>query len=247
MKNELVEKHKDKIEKLENILGYKFKDKSLLLTAITHSSYVSQEKDKKNIKDYEVLEFLGDSVISLIVSEILIKEFPDAKEGQLSKIRSAVVSEAFLSILARKIKLNEFVLLSKGEIAQKGMERPSLLCDVFESVFGAIYMDCGYYIDPPRKVFNAHFYDFLVESIKKDNIPIDYKSILQVYTQKHLKTLPKYTVIDTSGPEHEKEFTVVCKVENLVETKGKGKSKKEAETQAAKKAYQQLQKREKKN
>lgn len=242
--NDYLDKYSNKLSKLEEILGYKFKDRSLLLTALTHSSFVSQEKG--DIKDYEVLEFLGDSVISLIVSEILIKEFPNAKEGKLSKLRSAVVSEAFLSELARKLRLNEFVLLSRSERAQKGMERQSLLCDVFEAVFGAIYVDCGYYIDPPRKVYNKHFRDYLIKSIREKNIPIDYKSILQVYTQKHLKTVPRYKVIEETGPEHEKEFTVVCRVEDIIETKGKGKSKKEAETEAAKKAYTALKEQEEK-
>jgi ribonuclease-3 len=238
--DEILERYQERITQVEELLGYFFKDKTLLLTALTHSSFVSQEKS--NLKDYEVLEFLGDSVISLIVSEILIKEFPDAKEGKLSKLRSAIVSEAFLSELARQLKLNEAVLLSKSEIAQKGMERQSLLCDVFEAVFGAIYVDCGYFIDPPRKIFNNKFYDYIIKSIKEKNIPIDYKSILQVYTQKHLKTIPKYIVLETTGPEHEKEFTVLCKVEDIIETQGKGKSKKEAETKAAKKAYVQLKK-----
>ncbi|RMA96176.1 ribonuclease III [Hydrogenothermus marinus] len=232
------EKFLKRIEKLEEILGYTFKNKEYPLTALTHSSFVSEYK--KDIKDYEVLEFLGDSVLSLIVSEILIKQYPKAREGELSKIRSSVISEAFLAKLAKMIKLNELVLLSRGEIAQKGMERESLLCDVFEAVFGAIYTDCGYYIDPPRQVFNRLFKDFLIKSIENNEIPRDYKSILQVYTQKHLKTIPKYILVEAKGPEHEKEFTVLCKVEDIVETIGKGKSKKEAENKAASKAYKKL-------
>ncbi|RMD47131.1 MAG: ribonuclease III [Aquificota bacterium] len=241
--NEIPENFLQRVEKLENIIKYQFQNKLFPLAALTHSSFASEYK--KRIQDYEVLEFLGDSVISLIVSEILIKQFPKAKEGELSKLRSAIVSETFLSKLARKIKLNELVLLSRGEIAQKGMERESLLCDVFEAVFGAIYTDCGYFIDPPRQVFNKLFKDFVIESIEKDEIPRDYKSILQVYTQKHLKTVPKYILIEATGPEHDKEFTILCKVENIAKATGTGKSKKEAESKAAKKVYQKLKKERK--
>ncbi|WP_457623274.1 ribonuclease III family protein, partial [Persephonella sp.] len=174
MSSNLDRKFAERVEKLENILDYTFKDKSLPITALTHSSFAAEYH--KEIKDYEVLEFLGDAVLSLIVSEILIKTFPEAKEGELSQIRSAVISEAYLSRLARILGLNELVLLSKGEIAQKGMERDSLLCDVFESVFGAVYVDSGYDIKPPREIFNKYFKEYLIESIKKGNIPRDYKS-----------------------------------------------------------------------
>jgi len=240
---EITPEFQKRIKKLEEILGYKFKNPYLPLAALTHSSFVSEYKEK--IQDYEVLEFLGDSVISLIVSEILIKAFPNAKEGELSKLRSAVVSEAFLSKLAKKIGLQELVLLSKGEISQKGMERESLLCDVFEAVFGAIYADCGYFIDPPRQVFNRLFKDYLLKAIENDEIPRDYKSILQVYTQRKYKTIPKYILLDAKGPEHEKEFTVLCKIEDIIEAKGTGKSKKEAETKAAQQVYSQLKKKNK--
>ena len=227
-----------RIKKLEEKLGYKFKNKYLPLAAITHSSFVAEYKER--IQDYEVLEFLGDAVLGLIVSEILIQTFPNAKEGELSKIRSAVVSESYLARLARKLELNEIVLLSKGEKAQKGMERETLLCDVFEAVFGAIYMDSNFSISPAREVFYKHFKDYMIKCIKNEDIPQDYKSILQVYTQKNFKTIPKYKLIKEEGPEHSKEFTIECSVEDFVKTTGKGKSKKEAETKAAQEAYKIL-------
>ncbi|WP_456400986.1 ribonuclease III [Persephonella sp.] len=241
MSSNLDRKFAERVEKLENILDYTFKDKSLPITALTHSSFAAEYH--KEIKDYEVLEFLGDAVLSLIVSEILIKTFPEAKEGELSQIRSAVISEAYLSRLARILGLNELVLLSKGEIAQKGMERDSLLCDVFESVFGAVYVDSGYDIKPPREIFNKYFKEYLIESIKKGNIPRDYKSILQIKTQRLFGVVPKYNLIHSEGPEHEKTFTMECVVNNVVRTFGTGKSKKEAETEAAKKAFFYLKER----
>ncbi len=237
-KKPLPPKFLEIVQKLEEKLGYTFKDKTLPLAALTHTSFAAEYKEK--LQDYEVLEFLGDAVIGLIVSEILIKTFPKAREGQLSKIRSAVVSEPFLAKLARQIGLNELVLVSKGERAQKGMERESLLCDVFEAVFGAVYIDSNYSIDTPRDIFNRLFKDTVIKSIKEHSIPQDYKSILQELTQKKYKITPSYKLIDEKGPEHKKEFTVECKVSDIVSTVAKGKSKKEAETKAAKEAYLKL-------
>ncbi len=249
MKSDIPKEFLERIKKLEDKIGYIFKDKSLPLTALTHRSFVAEYP--KKLKDYEVFEFLGDAVLSLIVSEILIKAYPNAKEGELSQIRSAVVSETYLSKLAREIGLNELVLLSKGEIQQKGMERESLLCDVFEAVFGAVYVDCGYYIDPPRQIFNRLFKERLLKDIEKGDIPRDYKSLLQIITQKVFGTVPKYRFISAKGPEHEKIFTMECIITEDLKTTGTGRSKKEAETKAAQKAYLKLkdttQKEEKKD
>ncbi len=241
MSIEIEREFSDRIKLLEERIGYTFRDKTLPLTALTHRSFAVEYH--RPISDYEVLEFLGDAVLSLIVSEILIKTFPQAREGELSQIRSAVISEAYLSKLARLINLGELVLLSKGEISQRGMERESLLCDVFESVFGAIYVDCGYLIDPPRQIFNRLFKEKLIEDIKKGDIPRDYKSLLQILTQKIFGKPPRYRLITAVGPEHDKTFTVECVIDNI-KTTGTGKSKKEAESRAAKKAFLKLSKEE---
>ena len=226
---------KEKLNKFEDILGYKFNDISLLFTALTHSSYVSEKKSK--LKDYEVLEFLGDAVISLIMSEILMKTFPKAREGELSQIRSAVVSESYLAKLGRILRINEFIFISSGEEQQGGRERDTLLCDVFEAIFGAIYIDNNYSIEKPREIFNKFFKDRVIEDIKKGNIPRDYKSILQILTQKLFGVVPQYKFVSAEGPEHKKIFTMECIVENEITTSGEGKSKKEAESKAAKEAY----------
>jgi len=240
MDEKVIKQFEDRINKIEAILGYNFKDKSNILSAITHRSFVAEYPEK--IKDYEVLEFLGDAVLSLIVSEILIKQFPNAREGELSQLRSSIISEAYLSRLGRKISLTEIALVSKGELMQKGTERESLLCDVFEAIFGAIYVDCGYNISKPRAIFKKLFYKDLINDIKTGNIPRDYKSLLQIYTQKHFGIAPKYKLISEEGPEHSKIFTIECKISDKLTTSGKGKSKKEAETEAAKKAYIELHK-----
>ena len=236
MSNNLSTEILDKLKKVENILGYKFRDKSLLFIALTHSSYLIENKGQ-NLKDYEVFEFLGDAVLSLIISEILIKTFPKAKEGELSQIRSAVVSELYLSKLAKEINLGDFVFMSNSEEQQGGRNRDTLLCDVFEAVFGAIYIDSDYTIDIPREIFNKHFKDKLIEDIKSGNIPRDYKSILQILTQRLFGSVPKYNFVSSEGPEHKKIFTMECVVENEIKTKGIGKSKKEAETRAAQEAF----------
>jgi len=232
-----------KIEELEKKLGYEFKDKSVIFSALTHTSYLSEHKGK----DYEVLEFLGDAVISLIVSEILIKAFPKAREGELSQIRSAVVSESYLAKLARELDLGKYVFMSQGEEQQGGRNRETLLCDVFEAVFGAIYVDSGYSIEVPRKIYNRLFKDRLIKDIKTGNIPKDYKSTLQILTQKLFGSVPKYKFVASEGPEHQKIFTMECIVENEVKTSGSGKSKKEAENVAAKEAYFYLKEKYKKD
>ncbi|RUM59060.1 MAG: ribonuclease III [Persephonella sp.] len=235
MNSELSPDILNRLNKFEGILGYSFKDKSLLLTALTHSSYVSEKK--VNLRDYEVFEFLGDAVISLIISEILIKTFPKAKEGELSQIRSAVVSEPYLAKLGRILKLNKFILLSSGEEQQGGRERDTLICDVFEALFGAIYIDNNYSIDVPRDIFNIHFKNLVIRDIKSGNIPRDYKSILQILTQRLFGKVPEYRFVSAHGPEHKKIFTMECIINNEIKTSGEGKSKKEAETKAAKEAY----------
>ena len=238
MNSEIPIDIKEKLQKFEDILGYKFKDISLLFTALTHSSFASENKSK--YKDYEVFEFLGDAVISLIMSEILMKTFPKAREGELSQIRSAVVSESYLAKLGRLIKLNEFIFLSVGEEQQGGRERDTLLCDVFEALFGAIYIDNNYCIEKPREIFNKHFKEKVIDDILSGNIPRDYKSILQVLTQRLFGTVPEYQFVNAEGPEHKKIFTMKCIVKDEITTLGEGKSKKEAETKAAKEAYMQL-------
>ena len=238
MSSEIPLEIKKKLHQFEEILEYKFKDISLLFTALTHSSFLSDKKSK--YKDYEVFEFLGDAVISLIMSEILIKTFPKAREGELSQIRSAVVSESYLAKLGRLIKINEFIFLSAGEEQQGGRERDTLLCDVFEAIFGAIYIDNNYSIEKPREVFNKHFKDKVIYDIKTNNIPRDYKSILQVLTQKLFGIVPEYQFVAAEGPEHKKIFTMKCVIKDEIATFGEGKSKKEAETRAAKEAFLKL-------
>jgi len=219
---------RERLKELEDRLGYTFKDKSLLRKALIHKSF-SHEKDTDD--NYEVLEFLGDAVIGLIVSEELINRFPNKTEGELSQIRAYLVSEGVLSELAKTIDLGRFIFLGKGEKLSGGREKSSLLCDVFESVFGAIYLDGGF--EKARRVFKNNFLNTLWQILESAVTYKDFKSFLQEVTQKEYKLIPTYTLLKSEGPEHDKTFTVECKVKEL-RTIATGKSKKSAEQKAAK-------------
>ncbi len=218
----------ERLSELERKLNYRFKDKSLLIRALIHRSF-SFEKDTK--ENYEVLEFLGDAVIGLIVSEELIKKFPDKREGELSQIRAFLVSEAVLSELAKVVNLGNYLMLGKGEFLSGGREKSSLLCDVFESIFGAIYLDGGF--EEAKRVFREKFLKDMWRILESAVTYKDFKSYLQEITQREYKIVPHYVLISSEGPEHDKVFTVECQVKEL-KTVGTGKSKKSAEQQAAK-------------
>jgi ribonuclease-3 len=219
---------------LERKLGYSFKDKGLLKRALIHKSFAFEKDTKEN---YEVLEFLGDAVIGLIVSEELIKRFPDKTEGELSQIRAFLVSESSLAELAKLVDLGQYLLLGKGESKTGGRERSSNLCDVFESVFGAIYLDGGF--EEAKRVFRERFLDKMWEILENAVTYKDFKSFLQEVTQKEYGEIPTYTVVKAEGPEHSKTFYVECRVKDL-KTTGKGRSKKLAEQSAAKEMLRAL-------
>ncbi len=218
----------EKIIELERKLGYSFKDKGLLKRALIHRSFAFEKETGEN---YEVLEFLGDAVIGLIVSEELIKRFPDKSEGELSQIRAFLVSEPSLSELAKTIDLGKFIYLGKGEKRSGGREKSSLLCDVFEAVFGAIYLDAGF--EKAKEIFREKFLEKLWEILKNAVTYKDFKSYLQEVTQREFKELPSYNLISAEGPEHARTFQVECRVKDL-KTVGVGRSKKAAEQEAAK-------------
>ncbi|TCK61612.1 ribonuclease III [Seleniivibrio woodruffii] len=227
-------KQSSDIETLEAKLGYSFGDRSVVLEALTHRSYAHE---KKNNKNYERLEFLGDAVLQLIVTEYLLERYKDYDEGLLSKLRGFFVSECFLSKIATEMELGEHILLGKGEKASGGKYKESLLCDIFESVVAAIYLDGGY--DAARKIIIAHFGSKIDEDISNSTF-IDSKSELQKITQRQFGSLPEYIVLDESGPEHDKIFLVRVHVEGLVTEEGTGKTKKSAEKAAAAKALKKL-------
>lgn len=222
------------IDLLEERLGYSFRDRSILTEALTHRSYAHEKRNKQN---YERLEFLGDAVLQLIVTEYLLERYKSYDEGLLSKLRGYFVSEDFLSRIAMELNLGEHILLGKGEKASGGKYKESLLCDIFESVVAAIYLDGGY--NQARSIIITHFGSHIDEDISNSAF-VDSKSELQKISQRRFGTLPEYVVLDEKGPEHDKIFVVRVDVESLVSEKGIGKTKKSAEKDAARNALKHL-------
>ncbi len=213
------------MKQLEKNIGYHFRDKNLLKTAVTHSSYANENRG--GMAYNERLEFLGDAVLQLITSEKLFKENPDMPEGKMSKQRAALVCEDALASYSKEIKLGDFMLLGKGEEATGGRNRPSILADAFEALIGAIFLDGG--MDNAKK-FVRRFLDAAHLSLK------DYKTLLQEIIQKNPGERLSYVVTGESGPDHDKVFNVEVHLNSNVIGKGTGKSKKQAEQAAAKEA-----------
>ncbi len=214
---------------LEEIIKIYFKNKNLLKLSLTHKSY-AYEKGLKGFN--ERLEFLGDSILNLAVSDFLYKKFPEYDEGELSKLKSNLVSRRSVLSYAKKIDLGKFVLLSAGEAVSGGRERDSILANAWEALVGAIYLDQG------LEVVTKFIFSYLNVDVKFDLD--DYKSRLQEMVQKKYKVLPHYSVVSEKGPEHKKEFMIEVSIKGNVLGKGKGPSKKLAEKQAAVKAIQKL-------
>jgi len=225
------------ILKLEKKLGHTFKDKSLIETALCHSSYTNEQSDT-TLRDNERLEFLGDAVLSLTAGHILMDFFPDLEEGDLSKMRAGLVNESRLASIAKTINLGEHIKLGKGELQTNGREKKSILADAFEAVIAAVYLDGGF--DASFRIIKLHFSPFL-NSISKPAANLDYKSRLQELVQGNLKSIPSYNIIDETGPDHDKAFKTRLKIQNII-TEGTGKSKKLAEQEAARKALEILEK-----
>ncbi|MEE1219243.1 MAG: ribonuclease III [Ruminococcus sp.] len=221
------------MEVLEKRIGYKFKNPDLLKVALTHSSYANEHK-AQHIKYNERLEFLGDAVLSIVVSDYIFKNCPELPEGELTKLRASLVCERSLYGFAKQINLGNHLILSKGERHNGGSDRPSILSDAFEALIAAIYIDGG--IEPA----SAHILKFVIPAIKNTKKkPInDYKTTLQEIIQKNPGEQLEYVVVDEKGPDHNKHFVVEVHLNSNVIGKGGGRSKKEAEQQAAREALE---------
>jgi len=225
------------IFQVEKKIGYKFKTKDLLLNAITHSSYAYESQQQDTI-DNEVLEFLGDSVLGLIIADHLYTTYPDLSEGELSKLKSTAASTSALSYFAKKIKLDKNILLGKGEEKSGGRKKRTILAGAFEAVIAAIYLDCG--LEEARN-FLLSFLNSFFKKIKVEKFLVEnYKSALQEYFQKENLPAPVYKTITEKGPEHKKSFTIEVYADNKSLAKAKGYSKKKAEQRAAQKALKHL-------
>jgi len=221
---------------LEKDLGYEFKDPSLMAEALRHASYVN-ESERGDLADNERFEFLGDAVLDLAISHILMDRFPDVDEGVLSRYRAAVVDEAGLCVVATGLGLGRHIMLGKGEEHSNGRTKPSILANTMEALLGAIYLDGGY--DGAFEVIERLFSSSL-QAIGSPEMTQDFKSRLQEFTQKSFKAVPKYRLVQEDGPPHDRRFSVVLTHDGQILAQGWGKSKKEAEQCAAREALLKL-------
>lgn len=218
---------------IEQNINYVFHDKALLKQAMSHSSYINEIKIN-GYKSYERLEFLGDAVLELISSEYLYEHYEDMPEGKLTKLRASIVCEFTLSSVSKQLHYGDFVLLSKGEELTGGRNRNSILCDLFESVLGAIYLDGG--MEPARQ----YVHTFLMTDIENKQLFYDAKTTLQEMVQKDGKGVVTYKLIEEKGPDHNKTFVTGVLVDGKQLAAGEGTSKKNAEQMAAYQAILKL-------
>lgn len=251
-----------KIEDLEKYLHLNFKNKDLIIQCLTHKSFVYEHlpaygevadtprlcrrsasagkpetrDDSRNFFSNERLEFLGDSILNMLVTRYLYFHLPHLEEGQLSKLKSYIVSQQTLLRWAQKIKLGDYLFIGKGEESSGGRTRPSILADALEALIGGIFLD------KDLEVVNKFILHFLEEEtfLKKSNYLVDYKTALQEKIQSKFKRLPMYHLVRETGPDHQKTFEIEVSLGQKVLGRGKGKSKKEAEQAAAKIAFKNL-------
>ena len=227
------------IQTLSKILKEKFdisfKNEALLMEAMTHSSYANEHKEMKGIYN-ERIEFLGDAVLELTISDWLFRQFPHFQEGQLTKLRAQIVCEDSLSLLAKECSLNKYLLLGKGETLSGGREKPAILCDVFEAFIGALYLDKG--MEEVQRFLDQ----VIVPKIKNGRYELitDFKTELQEYLQQNGTVHIRYELIKEEGPSHDKVFTVQVTVDGKKYKTASGKTKKAAEQMAAKLTMEEL-------
>lgn len=217
------------METLEKRINYRFKNRSYLMEALTHSSFANERGN--GLKSNERMEFLGDSVLSLVSSQYLFETYPEMPEGELTRLKASLVCTESLSGFARQVHLGDYLFLGKGETHMGGAERPSILEDAFESLIAAVYLDGG--LETARN-FILHFLKPALDN-RKRNFK-DYKTILQEVIQQNPDQSINYVFVGSSGPDHNKVFEVEVRLNSNVIGTGKGKSKKSAEQAAAKEA-----------
>lgn len=217
------------LEKLENSIGYTFKNKQLLENALTHTSYAYE----KHIASNEKLEFLGDSILEFISSKYLYNNFPKLSEGEMTKVRATIVCEESLYKIAKKHNFSDFLFLGKSELACHKEARPAIMADSVEAVIAAIYFDAG--LEEAER--------FIIENLKEEAVLAsknvgqkDYKTVLQEKLQANGEVHIKYEIIKEEGPDHNKKFTARVSCNNKILATGEGKTKKNAEMEAARKA-----------
>lgn len=226
----ISEEELQKIKELEDKIVVSFKNKSLLKQALIHRSFINEADDRDALSHNERIEFLGDAVLELIVTEHLFNKYPEHKEGELTSFRAATVRTTSLAATAENLQIGDYIYMSKGEENTGGRHRPYILANTFESLLGAIYLDQG--LDVVKKFL----YEVLIpkiETIVEHRLDIDSKSKLQEISQERTGLTPSYHLISALGPDHAKEFVMCVKIGDFNFGEGKGRNKQEAEEQAA--------------
>lgn len=224
-----VDESHDRLAPLEDKIGYRFTDRGLLHSATIHRSFANETVE--DIADNEVLEFLGDAVLGLVVSELLYRRNPELSEGEMSKLKAFLVSSESLARRAEDIDLGSYLVLGRGEEKTDGRLKDSLLANSFEAVIAAIYLDGG--LRAATDFVDATVYTHLTDAIEENTRFSDFKSMLQERLQSLGRALPVYSVIEEHGPDHDKTFRVVVELDGEPVGEGEGKTKKGAEQQAA--------------
>ncbi|MBI4991614.1 MAG: ribonuclease III [Candidatus Harrisonbacteria bacterium] len=224
------------LEKLEKLLSYEFKNKDLLKEALTHRSYLN-ENPKWHLPHNERLEFLGDAVLELATTEALFEKFPKEAEGKLTTLRAALVNYQMLAKLSKKIELEKFLMMSRGEAKDTGRAREVILANAMEAIIGSTYLDGGY--EAARKFITKVILPE-VGTVIKHELYKDPKSLLQERTQAEMKVTPAYKLLAEEGPDHKKVFTVGAYLGEEKIAEGQGPSKQDAEVEAAKKALENI-------
>lgn len=224
------------MQKLEETIGYRFRDPKLLETALTHSSYANERHDSGE-ESYERLEFLGDSILGHITADYLYHHEPPIPEGRMTRLRAELVCEQSLHRIAQRLELGKYMRLGKGEERTHGRERPSILADMVESILAAMYLDSGSLEEPRRFVMNELL---LQADLGEQHRSEDYKTALQELIQRKPNQIISYEMLSQSGPDHDKTFVFQVLVNGVPVGQGRGRSKKEAEQMAAREALESL-------
>ncbi len=214
------------LNRLERKIGYRFKNRLLLKGAITHSSYVNEQKINKG-QDYERLEFLGDAVLETVTSAFLFRNFPDLHEGELTRKRATIVCGTALAFCAKDIGLGEFLFLGKGEEATGGREKENITSDCIEALIGAVFLDGGY------EAAEKFVHWAILSDLEHKELFFDSKTLLQEYAQRDSGAVLSYELVEEIGPDHDKEFIMEARLNGKTIGRGGGKTKKAAEQQAA--------------
>ncbi len=224
------------MEKLEETIGYRFRNRKLLETALTHSSFANERHDSGE-ESYERLEFLGDSILGHITADYLYHHEPPIPEGRMTRLRAELVCEQSLHRIAQRLELGKYMRLGKGEERTHGRERPSILADMVESILAAIYLDSGSLEEPRRFILNELL---LQADLGEQHRSEDYKTALQEIIQRKPNQVISYEMVGQSGPDHDKTFVFRVLVNGAPVGEGSGRSKKEAEQMAAREALENM-------